>query len=125
MANGIGKTFVNSIVTAIFGNWIATVKTEVEIARIELKYKAKELGKGIGMLLGAGIFAFFLVLLLLTAAVAGLAEGMPVWAAALIVASTILVIVLILGIWGAYKINKNKDFKPERAINNIMNSMPF
>ncbi|WP_430868198.1 phage holin family protein [Demequina aurantiaca] len=125
MSDSIGKTFVNTVVSAIFGNWISTVKTEIEIAKIEFGYKAKELGKGVGMLVAASVFSFFLVLLLLTSAVAGLAEGMPVWAAALIVAGGILVIVLILGLWGAHKIKRNKDIKPERAINNIKNSMPF
>ncbi|WP_062210814.1 phage holin family protein [Demequina oxidasica] len=123
--NNIGKAFVNSVVSAFFGNWISTIKTEFEIAKIELKYKAAELGKGIGMLVGAAVFGFFLVLLLLTAAVAGLSTALPVWASALVVAGLILVIVLILGIWGAYKVKKNKDIKPERAINNIKNSMPF
>ncbi|WP_061963061.1 phage holin family protein [Demequina aurantiaca] len=123
--NNIGKAFVNSVVSAFFGNWISTIKTEIEIAKIELKYKAAELGKGIGMLVGAAVFGFFLLLLLLTAAVAGLSTALPVWASALIVAGLILVIVLILGIWGGYKVKKNKDIKPERAINNIKNSMPF
>jgi uncharacterized membrane protein YqjE len=123
--SNFGKMFVNTIVTAVAGRWISEIKTEVEIAKIELKVKGKELGKGAAMLLIAAVFAFFLVLVLLAAAIAGLSEGMPVWAASLIVAGVLLLWVLFLGIWGAYKVNKNKDLKPERAINNIKNSMPF
>lgn len=125
MSSGIGKTLVNSVVAAFFGNWIATIRTEFEIAKIELKIKAKELGKGIGMLVAAAVLGFFLILLLLTGAVAGLAVVWPVWLAALAVAGVILLVVLILVLAGSSKVKKNKDLKPERAINNIKNSMPF
>jgi len=125
MSSGIGKTLVNSVVAAFFGNWIATIRTEFEIAKIELKIKAKELGKGIGMLVAAAVLGFFLILLLLTGAVAGLAVVWPVWLAALAVAGVILLMVLILVLAGSSKVKKNKDLKPERAINNIKNSMPF
>jgi len=125
MSSGIGKILVNSVVSAFFGNWIATIKTEFEIAKIELKIKAKELGKGIGMLVAAAVLGFFLILLLLTGAVAGLAVVWPVWLAALAVAGVILLIALILALAGSSKVKKNKDLKPERAINNIKNSMPF
>jgi len=125
MSSGIGKTLVNSVVAAFFGNWIATIRTEFEIAKIELKIKVKELGKGIGMLVAAAVLGFFLILLLLTGAVAGLAVVWPVWLAALAVAGVILLVVLILVLAGSSKVKKNKDLKPERAINNIKNSMPF
>lgn len=125
MSSNIGKTLVNSVIAAFFGSWFSTVKTEMEIAKIELKYKAKELGKGVGMLVAAAVLSFFMTMILLAAAVAGLAVIWPVWLAALVVAGAILLFVLILALVGSRKIKKNKDIKPERAINNIKKSMPF
>lgn len=125
MSDNIGKTLVNSVVAAFFGNWINTIKSEVEIAKIELTHKVKEIGKGAGMLAAAAALSFFMTMVLLAAAVAGLSVVWPVWLAALAVAGAILLIVLILALAGSRKIKKNKDFKPERAINNIKRSMPF
>lgn len=125
MSNNIGKTLVNSVISAFFGNWFATIKTEVEIAKIEMKYKAKQLGAGIGMLVAAAVLSFFVLLVLLTAAIAGLSEAFPVWLSALIIGGAMLLIVLVLALIGASKVKKNKDITPDRAINNIKNSMPF
>jgi hypothetical protein len=60
---------------------------------------------------------------LLTAAVMGLSLIMDPWLAALIVAATILVWVIILGAWGSYKIRKNKDLVPNRSVANVKKAM--
>lgn len=123
--SNFGKMFVNVIVASIAGRWISVIKTEAEIAKIELGIKAKQIGKGVGMLAAAAVLAFFMTLVLLAAAVAGLSVVWPVWLAALAVGGVILLIVLILALAGSSKIKKNKDLVPHRAINNIKNSMPF
>jgi len=120
-----GKAFVNTIVTALIGSFVSTVKSEIEIAKIELTIKVKKVGAGIGMLIAASVLAFFMILIFFAAAVAGIAVALPVWLSALIVAGALLLIVLILALVGIKKIKKNASYSPERAINHIKNSMPF
>ena len=90
--------------------------TEFAIAKVEMQVKLRELRAGAVMLVVASVLGFFTVGILLAAAVLGLSTVMPAWAAALVVAGALLVWVLLFGIWGAVKVNKNKDLVPHRAI---------
>lgn len=123
MGPGILKTLLGTVVSALMGTLIATVRTEYQIAKVQTQVKLRELGKGLLMLVLAGIFGFFLVMLLLAAAVLGLSLIMDPWLAALVVAAAILIWVLILGIWGSYKLKKNKDLVPHRSVENIKNAI--
>lgn len=123
MGPGILKTLLGTVVSALMGTLIATVRTEYQIAKVQTQVKLRELGKGLLMLVLAGVFGFFLVMLLLAAAVLGLSLIMDPWLAALVVAAAILIWVLILGIWGSYKLKKNKDLVPHRSVENIKNAI--
>ena len=68
------------------------VRREIELVKAEMTAKLKALGSGGGLLAGAVVVLLFMVGVLLTAAVLGLAEVMPGWAAALIVAGVLLII---------------------------------
>ena len=114
-----GKMFASAILSGIAGPWVATVKSEVEIAKIEFERKSKELGKGIALVAVAATFAFFMAMVLIASAVLALSLALEPWVAALIVAGGLLFWVVVLGWWGGYKIKKNKDLVPKRAINNI------
>jgi len=117
------KSLINAIFASVAGPLIARIRTEYAIAKVEMQVKLRELRAGAVMLAVALVFGFFLVALLLTAATLGLATIMPAWAAALVVAGALLLWVLVFGIWGAVKINKNKDLIPHRAIENIRGSV--
>lgn len=117
------KTFASTILTALAGRWATVIKAEVEIAKIELERKLKELGKGAALLAVAGVFAFFMVGVLLAMAVLLLATVVKPWVAALIVAGGLLFWVLVLGIWGAVKVKNNKDLNPERSVNRIKSQL--
>ncbi|WP_296665788.1 phage holin family protein [Demequina sp.] len=125
MPENFGRYFFNAMIGGIIGRFIEVVRHEWEVAKLELKHKGVELAKGAAMLAVASILGYFMLLVLLAAAVLGLAEVFEPWLAALIVAGAILFWVLILGLWGAYKVKKNKDLKPERAITNIKEALPF
>jgi uncharacterized membrane protein YqjE len=62
------------------------VKQELQLAKAEMQVKAKEGGKGAGMLGGAGVAALLMLAALTAAAIAALDTAMPLWAAALILA---------------------------------------
>ena len=115
----IFRAVFNALFASIAGAWIARVRTEYAIAKVEMQHKLKEVRTGAIMLAVAVTFGFFVVALLLFAAVFGLATIMPAWAAALVVAVILGAWVVTFGIWGARKINQNKDIFPRDAIERI------
>ncbi len=116
---GFTKYLANALVAAVAGRAAGILRTEVEDAKLEMQTKAKGLGIGAALIAVAAAFAFFAGLVLLAAAVAGLATVWPVWLSALVIGGGILLIAGILIAIGAAKINKNKNLKPERAIANL------
>ena len=78
---------------------------EVELLKAELIGKLKALGAGAGLLAGAVVVLLFMIGVLLTAGVLALAQVLPGWAAALIVAAFLLIVAGILALIG-YRILK-------------------
>jgi uncharacterized membrane protein YqjE len=68
------------------------VRDEMRLATAELKESAKHAGVGAGLIGASGLMAVFGLAALITAAIAGLAMVLPVWASALIVAVVLFVI---------------------------------
>ena len=95
------------------------VRGEIESFKQELIGKLKHAGIGIGLLAGAGVFAFFAVLVLIAAAVLGLATVLPAWAAALIVGGVILIIAGILVAIGLRSLKKGVPPAPTETIESI------
>lgn len=95
------------------------VRGEIESFKQELIGKLKLAGVGIGLLVGAATFLFFALLVLLAAAVLGLATVLPAWAAALIVGGAILVIAVILALVGISSLKKGVPPAPTETIKSI------
>jgi hypothetical protein len=95
------------------------VRGEIESFKQELLGKLKLAGVGIGLLVGAATFLFFALLVLLAAAVLGLATVLPAWAAALIVGGAILVIAVILALIGIANLKKGVPPAPTETIKSI------
>ena len=121
---GIFKAIFNALFASVAGPFVARIRTEWAIAKVEVQVKLRELRTGAIMLGVALFFAFFTIALFLTAATLGLAEIMPAWAAALVIGGLLLIWVLVFGIWGLSKINKNSDLVPHRAIEAVKDSLP-
>jgi uncharacterized membrane protein YqjE len=117
------KTFGATILTALAGRWATVIKAEVEIAKIELEIKLKELARGAVLLIIAATFVFFMVGTLIATAVLALSNAMDPWVAALVVSGGLFFWVLVFGMWGAVKINRNKDIKPKRSIDRIKSQL--
>lgn len=81
------------------------VQREIELVKTEIVAKLKALGVGAGVIAAALIVVLAMLGVLLTAAILALAQVMPGWLAALLVAAVLLVIALILGLIG-YRILK-------------------
>ena len=95
------------------------VRGEIESFKNELVGKLKLAGVGIGLLLGAATFAFFALLVLMAAAVLGLATVLPAWASALIIGGAILIIAVILALVGVSSLKKGVPPAPTETIKSI------
>lgn len=73
---------------------------ELALFKAEMAAKAKAAGIGAGMFVGALVFVFFAVGVLITAAVFAFALIVPGWLAALIVAGILIVLAVILALVG-------------------------
>jgi membrane protein implicated in regulation of membrane protease activity len=92
------------------------VRLEIQLALAELKAKVAALGVGIGMLVGAALFGFFMLAFLLAAAAAGIATALPTWLALLVVAGGLLLLVGLLAMLGLAAVRRGTPPVPEQAI---------
>ncbi|TXN29393.1 phage holin family protein [Lacisediminihabitans profunda] len=95
------------------------VKDEFEQLKREMLDKLKHAGIGVGLFVAAGLFAFFLMAVLIAAAILGLAVVLPGWAAALIVAGLLLVIVAILAGIGVAQVKQGMPPAPTETIASV------
>ncbi len=72
------------------------VRKEIELARAELQQQGKTAGKGVGMLVGAGVFGLLAMGALTAALIALLDKAMATWVAALIVMALWAIVAFVL-----------------------------
>jgi hypothetical protein len=81
------------------------MRQEVELAKAEIRLSAKRAGKGAGMLAGAGLSAWMVVLFVSVAAWWGIGDSTGHGWSALIVAAVWLVIAAVLGLTGRREVS--------------------
>lgn len=94
------------------------VRNELEQLKRELTEKAVQAGVGLGLLAVAASLAFFMLGVLITAAVLGLAVVLPGWAAALIIAGVLLLLTAVVGAIGVAAL-KRSGTGPAKTIASI------
>ena len=92
------------------------VRDEARLAQAEVTQKAKKLGIGAGLFGGAGLMAFLGLAVLISAAVLGLAEVLPGWLAALIVAVVLFAVAGVLALVGKKDVAQGSPPVPTDAI---------
>jgi hypothetical protein len=92
------------------------VRNEVRLAQAEVTQKAKSLGVGAGLFGGAGLTAFFGLAVLISAVVLGLAEVLPAWLAALVVAVILFAVAGVLALVGKKDVEEASPPLPSQAI---------
>lgn len=92
------------------------VRNEARLAQAEVTQKAKKLGVGAGLFGGAGLTGFFGLAVLISAAVLGLAEVVPAWLAALIVAVILFAVAGVLALVGKKDVAQASPPLPTQAI---------
>jgi uncharacterized membrane protein YqjE len=95
------------------------VRQEIALARVEMTEKGKVVGKGVGMLGGAGVVALLMLGALTTMLIALLAEVMEVWLAALIVTILWGIVAAVLAQRGKKQLKEAAPPKPEQTIETI------
>lgn len=98
---------------------IELIKAELDSLKKEIVGKLVAAGIGIGLLVGAALFGFFLLAVLITAAILGIATALPAWLSALIVAAALLVIVIILALLGISSLKKGVPPAPTETITSL------
>jgi hypothetical protein len=91
-------------------------RLELELATTEIKRKLAPMALGIGMLVGAAIFALFGLALALAAGAAALTLVVPVWGAILIVMGGVFGVVGVLALLGLGAVRKASPPVPQQAI---------
>lgn len=96
----------------------ALVRVEYENAKQEIASRLKKLGLGAALVLFALFFVFFALGALVTAAIAGIAVVLPVWAAALIIAGVLLVLAGLV-LWIGFNRIQRGNPVPEETLGRI------
>lgn len=106
---------IASLVNSAIADGQMLVKQQIELAKSELSYSAKQAASTSGLLIGAGVLGFLAFVFLLVAGAYGIvAAGLPVWAGFLIVAGVLLLVAAILGLLGRSRAKKVGP--PQRAL---------
>jgi Putative Actinobacterial Holin-X, holin superfamily III len=95
------------------------VREELQQAKTELAEKGRHAGFGLGMLGGAAVMLHYALGALLVAAGLGLANVMPGWAAALVVAVVLLVIAGIEALAGRGQLKRSTPLVPKRTMDSV------
>jgi Putative Actinobacterial Holin-X, holin superfamily III len=94
----------------------ALARLELELAALELKRKVAALGIGIAFAVVAAILALYMLGFAFAGAAAGIASFTPTWAALLIVAAGLLVVVAVLAFLAVQAMRRGTPPVPEQAI---------
>jgi hypothetical protein len=105
---------LGQLVSKVTSNVSTLVRLEIELAKAELTDQFRQGAMGGAMVAVAAFLGFVSFFLLSFAAVYGLAEVMPVWAAFLVVAGVYLLVAALLGFVASRRFRALKG--PERAI---------
>jgi MFS family permease len=101
------------------------VHHEVELAKAELRVKGKRAGVGAGMFGGAGALGLYALGALTAAIIAGIAEALPVWASALIVAALYGAVAGILALRGKKKVQQATPPLPEQTVQSVKEDVRY
>jgi uncharacterized membrane protein YqjE len=107
---------VGELVKQLSDQMSTLVRSELQLAQLELQEKGKRAGIGAGLFGGAGAIALYGLGALIAAAVLLLATAVEPWLAALIVGVVLLAIAGIAGLMGKKQVEQAVPPAPEQAI---------
>ena len=117
--NPARKKSLGELLGELPGLLVTLVKDEIEGLKREITSRLSKLGVGAALFVVAALLGFFALAVLIAAAVLGLATVFEPWAAALIVAGVLLIIVAILVLVGVRSIKKGIPPVPENSVDSL------
>lgn len=112
------KAAIGSVISDISTDLKTLLRQEVELAKAEIQAEVTKVGKGAGMLGGAGFAGLMVIIFLSTALWWALANVMDQSWAAVIVAGVWAIIAAVLFLSGRATL-RSISLKPERTLNSI------
>lgn len=110
---------LGSLISSLPGLVTDLLKAEFTNLQREIVGKLKAIGIGVAFFVVAAVLAFFMLGVLLAAAVLGFATIMPGWAAALTVAGIILLAVIVLVLLGVNRLKHGVPPAPTETIESV------
>jgi Putative Actinobacterial Holin-X, holin superfamily III len=95
------------------------VRGELELAQAELVRKGRRAGVGAGLFGTSSILALYALGAFVIAAIFGLDEILPRWAAALVVGGALLLIAIMLALFGRSQVTRAAPPVPEQAARGV------
>jgi len=92
------------------------VRSEIELAKLEMREKAQSMATGGAFLAVAAVLLALMLMSLVLAAIWGLATTLSLWLSALIVAGALLVLALIAALVGRTLLRRGAPPVPEGAV---------
>ena len=114
----VGDRSLGELISEVTTDLSTLMRQELELARAELQQSASRAGKGAGMLGGAAVAGYFVLLFVSIALWWALANGMDEGWAALIVAVLWAVVATVLAVVGRARLSRINP-KPERTVQTL------
>ncbi|MGN6742520.1 MAG: phage holin family protein [Amnibacterium sp.] len=117
-----GKDGKKSVFTLIgeLPNLITTlIRDELEQIKREAVTRLKSAGIGIGLFVGAAVFAYFALWVLIATAILGIATALPPWLSALIVGVALLLFAVVLALLGLNRLKRGMPPVPPEAVDSV------
>jgi len=112
-ASGQDERSLGQVVSDLSSDLSTLMKQEVQLAKVELKEEVSKVGKGAGMLGGAGFAGWFVLLFLSLALTFLLDNWLPIEVAALITAGIWGVIAAVLAVIGRKELQEANPQLPQ------------
>jgi len=95
------------------------VRDELKLAQLEMGGKAKQAGKGVGMMGGGGVVALYGVACLIAAVIIAISHSLQAWLSALIVGAALLAGATALAMLGRSHMRKATPPMPTEAVDSV------
>jgi uncharacterized membrane protein YqjE len=95
------------------------VRDELKLAQLEMGTKAKQAGKGAGMMGAGGLVALYGVASLIACVIIAISHSLQAWLSALIVGAALLVAAAVLAMLGRSHMRKATPPMPTQAVDSV------
>ena len=95
------------------------IRDEIEQIKREAVTRLKTAGIGVGLFVGAAVFGYFALWVLIATAILGIATALPAWLSALIVGVALLLVAVVLGLLGLSRVKRGVPPVPKEAVDSV------